>query len=635
MYPQYVNEPPGEYDRGTTEKIMIADIIVRTRNPTSPLIDDDTLSQEVTPRNKLLRPDHAHSKLRPSSADYNSYNRITTTIDSENNIHSLDVTSPLEVGSSEQSLSSGIEYNSSIEDILIRGSLADIPVEASPLPTRKFQSKGSSIAKNSSSDLSNKLSETDPGSQNWYSDDNNYIRYFPGAGDDNQFTASLPGTNGSSSNDVLSHSGDFPSAFVDPPSLGSKKTKFFKFKQTLKNLKGSSSNGHPKLEKTSSLGIVKTNSTSAIDRLKVTDSSNTNLSSRSRSTDLGKVRLKRSSLEALTKVSSEENVLRKRSAIFHKQNSMGDSPNDNTNLPPLNIETQLIPTLDFVMAPNQNTHETDLLVSNSQGSTRYQLTPDERNLSGDSMSSSRGGRLLGGRSYRSQRPRTNPAGKPTPSLSREGSEKEIITSSYSVNPSSNHTPVNNRRFSRDVTEHISPLLSKKSPARRTTSWQNRNSYSKLSNDSYSSQDRIYNFSLDENQPHPKDRDRQPLAKPHPKYARSSSVTDPEDPGQTSGRGFTSSIDQSYHRPMRPHSSGGKMSSRKAMSVHPHNHPSSSGSLSYDPHGYGEHKMVSCTCSTCTVCYTIACIIIIHVTELKHVLFSFFLFFSITFTMYMY
>ncbi len=584
----------------------------------SPLTEDGDESPEVenTPLNeRRFTPNRTKKNVRSHSADYNSYNKVTTTIDSENNFHSLDVTSPLEGESSEQSLSSGIEYNSSMEDLLIGGSLADIPVEPSPVQSRKFKEHDSSLVKKDSSiddDLANdNVRGSD--SQNWYCEDSNNIQWFPKADDDeNLFTVSLPVTNGSSSNDIISQSGEFPSAFGDPPSLGTKKsTKIAnKLKKTFRNLTNS---GHPKLEKSSSLGIVKTHSTSAIDRLKVSNSSNSNLTSRSKSTDLGKIKLKRSSLEALTKVSSDESIVKQRTSLLIKQSSCGDNPNDNINLPPLNImETQIIPTLDFVSASPSDSNiygkEVSGLIDNSQGSSsQYYLTPElGKNLSCDSFTSSIGQRSGGrqGRSYRSQRIKLHQTKNPR---SLGDSDKDIFTSSL-MNPSPKTTPTITRH-SRDINDHVSPLSTRKPSARRTSSWQSRPTSYKLSNDSYSSQDKIYNFSLDDSsnsfgpshqQQAKINRDRQVYTRSPPHHHRSHSFTgDPVDDrgfrGDDDRRGFTSSVEPSlnHHRQTRPHSSGGKMSSRKAMSVLPNNQIQTS-SLSYDPRGYDDHvtRMVS-------------------------------------------
>ena len=638
LYPRYINKDPGEYDIGSNEKIFISDIVVRTQSLLSPMTEDreDSLGEEDTPlSHQSDGPNRTNKRVRPLSADLNTYSRISSARDQESSFHHLDVRSPLEGGSSEQSLSSGIEYNSSIEDLLIRGSLADIPVQPSPVQPRRNRTNDPLIKRISSAGLPNKIQSNgfDNGSQDWGQEDNRVgpPHWFPKADDEHQLTISLPVHNGSSSNEMMSGSGEFPSAFADPSSSTvSKKTKLTnKLRKTLKSLAGSTSSSsvtRPKLEKTNSLGAVKTSSTSAIDRLKINGTSSpSNLSTRSRSTDLGKIKLKRSSLEALTKVNSEESVIgssQRRDATLTKQNSLGDQPNIVVQHPPmLNIETQIIPTLEFI-STSQNMKDTEsgpggmaqsppsIISNHSQGSPHDQLSLElGKSLSVESMSSSiglRSGRP-GGRSYRSQRQRLHQTKNPRAATGDSDNKDSSFTSSLVVTNSStsllssrNETrPV---RLSRDTAEYGSPSLTKKSPARRTSSWQNRNSYAKLSNESYSSQDKNYNFSYEDNleipaisstlqyqQPHPHShlnphghthQSRQPGAAvvPHSPLIRSRSVNETSQ-GSEEGQcdriaeerhTFTTSVDPKplHFQQQRPHSSGGKTSTRRAMSIQP-------------------------------------------------------------------
>ena len=328
---------------------------------------------------------------------------------------------PYHMSYSTNSLSSGgIEcgYHSSNDDLLITASLADIPTVPSPLARRRMLHKPSR-----SFDRQSEIS------QEWLSQegDRNDIEWFPEAdsGSSKDFTYSLP-TSLSKNEQVasMSQSGEYSVVQSTVVSSGTNRLAQ-KLKNTLRNLKMSSStsttnSSHQKITKTSSLGVVQTRSTSALDRLKVNISSNGNLATeRSRSTDLGQAKIKNLSLEALTKVDSDENI--SKLLDTRKRGSIDVLSYHNKVLPLISYTRPSVPNIKY-----QSTEpSSDLSLPMSQ----------EKNLSGDSCGSghtqssvSTRGRSNVGRSYRIQREKLHQTRSHPSRVSTQQDKKDNLSS---------------------------------------------------------------------------------------------------------------------------------------------------------------------------------------------------------------
>ena len=386
--------------------------------------------------------------------------------------------------SSTNSLSSEVEgYNSSNDDLLISGALEDIPIEPSPLQHRRH------YVRNNDPSLSNHFDQ--PGravSQDWLSQDVRLSNgtgpeWFPGAVDDpREFTFSLS-MNATSKQDPpspMSQSGEHP--YSGQPNSNSGPNKLArKFKQTIKTLKESAT-GHRKLVKTSSLGMPQTRSTSALDRMKIKNSSPSSLSpqtqQRSRSTDLGRIKLKRESLEALTKVSSAENLAVSSSSSSYLQKQYSDEKTHNipnNRVPAIAVTRmsighqpvahQSVKSEETVSPPQYEQCEE---LSQSLGSTQQLSQEHGRNLSCESNGSgqtSLKSRAMG-KSYRSQRERLHQTrSNPRSSAS---DEKEGFTTSLIVPPTSspnfNNVP---RRISRESPSNESLSFTRIGSSRHT------------------------------------------------------------------------------------------------------------------------------------------------------------------------
>lgn len=423
----------------------MADIIAKTTNLSPPP------PQETIPLTR--RPAY-----RPVSADERFLHRMTSELDTilhsppslsnssstkipkENSVTSLSSLPPYDEGG---------DYNSSNDDLLISGSLADIPVQASPLNQRKTHRET-----NSSSSLIGFLNNSNShhhrrnSSQDWQLSQEDeegrpIIEWFPEADDSRSFNYSLPASVSNKSDrpfsSSMSHSGELSTSYSNnnriqtPPTCNSPNKFTRKVKATLKILTGSSSSSHRKLTKTSSLGTTQARSTSALDRLKV---SNSIISQRSKSTDLGRIKIKDLSLEALTKVNSAENV-------------HSTSPGQCKEAPPpmisytrpslsqLHYTVQLPSSSSQQQQQNKNDSPEELTFINSIS----QQLSQERNLSGESNEASRGRSGGGGRSYRSQRERLHQT-RSRHSITEESlsNSSSLIISPATFGPSSKKSP---------------------------------------------------------------------------------------------------------------------------------------------------------------------------------------------------
>ena len=388
---------------------------------------------------------------RPISADETLIHRITTELDSYLKDNSSPLPSRPRPTNHSSNNSFGSEYySSSNDDLLISGSLADIPVVPSPLRQRKIYTRN---GEGSGTVFSNNFVDGSP--QEWLSqeeerggeEEEEVVEWFPGAAgteeeDVKGFTYSLPvgmnKTSDPSSSSVMSQSGEY----VPVPVRSNSPSKFARrIKQTIRNLTGtSSSSSHRKLTKTSSLGVVQTCSTSALDRLKVKNpslTSNQSIGQRSRSTDLGRIKIKGSSLEALTKVSSsvENLTLAERQRL--QKHHYTDHP-----IPPS------LAQLHYTVVQQQQPTRSSSLPQSSADSDPSQLSPSN-NLSGESNggTAGRGARTAGGRSYRNQRERLHQT------RSRGGlEEKDVPPITQGSNPPT-------RRVSRETAPASSEGLS--------------------------------------------------------------------------------------------------------------------------------------------------------------------------------
>ena len=389
---------------------------------------------------------------RPISADETLIHRITTELDSYLKDNSSPLPSrPRPTNHSSNNSFASEYYSSSNDDLLISGSLADIPVVPSPLRQRKIYPRN---GEGSGTVFSNNFVDSSP--QEWLSqeeerggeEEEEVVEWFPGAAgteeeeeDVKGFTYSLPvgmnKTSDPSSSSVMSQSGEY----VPVPVRSNSPSKFARrIKQTIRNLTGtSSSSSHRKLTKTSSLGVVQTCSTSALDRLKVKNpslTSNQSIGQRSRSTDLGRIKIKGSSLEALTKVSSSVENL----TLAERQRLQKHHYTDHPIPPSL---AQLHYTV--VQQPTRSSS----LPQSSADSDPSQLSPSN-NLSGESNgggTAGRGARAAGGRSYRNQRERLHQT------RSRGGlEEKDVPPITQGSNPPT-------RRVSRETAPASSEGLS--------------------------------------------------------------------------------------------------------------------------------------------------------------------------------
>lgn len=299
LYPQYVHGEAGEYERSASEKIVVADIEAKVQHFMS-MRDPRGVTSDPSINLQSFAPAH----IRSASADdrllhgigsflfndsFDSFPRFTPSAQNDSAM-SIDSEEP-----------SGL--NSSTDDLLISGSLADIPVEQSPSALKQCTKSNlttSSLPRQQMDELY---------SQEWLSaQDHNHVEsmpeWFPNSAD-MVYLDSLP-TDGSCS-------GDAPVitdiANVSPPTAVAKSS-FAKFKQTLKHLTGSSTD---RKARKSNSSVIHTSSTSALDKLRVnsTQGSFTPLAQRSLSTELGRVKPQGSrqlSLEFLTRVGSTENV---------------------------------------------------------------------------------------------------------------------------------------------------------------------------------------------------------------------------------------------------------------------------------------------------------------------------------------
>lgn len=304
--------------------------------------------------------------------------------------HVLDTGSPLQDGSSMNSLSSEPINSLNDDDLLIAGDLSEIPVDQSPLIHRR-QSGGLPHARDSSLEY---LSGNEP-------------VWFPPAEDERNFDSySYP------------EPGRVHHPYLEPePGYKDKHGGSHKLAQRLKgmiqNLTGSSPNNHRKVCKTSSASIIQTSSTSALDRIKVGSAltSHALQSQRSKSTDLGRLKIKKDgqySLEALTKVNSAENLMvptiNGRGYFLQKHRSEEDTH-----------ETSLeVDILSPVGIPRATSYSSSNISGSSQG-----LVPDlSRNLSEDSHTGSQTRLSAGGgggaRSYRTQRKKLHQTSSRTP-----------------------------------------------------------------------------------------------------------------------------------------------------------------------------------------------------------------------------
>lgn len=367
--------------------------------------------------------------------------------------------------------------------MLISGALEDIPIERSPLQHRRH------FVRNNHPSLSNHFDQPGRGvSQDWLSQDVRLSNgtgpeWFPGAADDPReftFSLSLNATSKHDPSSPMSQSGEH--SYSGQPNSNSGPNKLArKFKQTIKTLKESAT-GHRKLVKTSSLGLPQTRSTSALDRMKIKNSSPSSLSpqtqQRSRSTDLGRIKLKRESLEALTKVSSAENlaVSSNNANYLQKQHSNEKTYNIANNRVPTIAVTRL--SIDHQPVVHQSVKSEETAspsqyeqyeeLSQTLGSAQQLSQEHGRNLSCESNGSgqtSLKSRAVG-KSYRSQRERLHQTrSNPRSSTS---DDKEGFSTSSIVAPSSSPNFNNiTRRTSRDSPSNESLSFTRIGSSRHT------------------------------------------------------------------------------------------------------------------------------------------------------------------------
>ena len=578
-----MNGESGEFIRGSNEKITVADISVRTSKLIFPSNDDDNedLTEDQTSRLGTLK--YIGNPLRSSSTDYNHFDELGSDY-----IHALDTSSPLHEGSS-NSLSSEVGFHSSSDDLLISACLADIPLDSSPVQQRKRLD----IERISSAGLPNRIQEfkqqdlsdtsNQSVSQEWLSEQNHVMNgitfeWFPEA-DDRQYTTSLPGP---LMNEFVSPSTELSSG-NEQNSLSGTTTLAQKLKQKFKTLTGSSSN-HRKLSKSNSLGITQTRSTSALDRLKVGSSSAiTTQNQRSYSTDLGKIKLKRVSLEALTKVNSVENK-----PGFSTSHQKTDYSNENTRRISFPVgDEQMIPTFQIspsldeqLSFPTTERAISSSLISdirtNHSGSfsqvpaVAYQLSEEQgKNLSGESTGSVQRNRT-GGRSYRSERRRLHQTKTSRVSIT----DMESLTKTPSL--IGNHSNISTS--SRRNQDHKSYTRMTPSRINNRQNFQHKNNFTKPNTEIYDNtglESRCYNSSFEESLHvsaiSPTGRPEQFVQSLHVPLTRSHSLSETSDGSGGSSHKLVSSINvsQPYHSQQhRPHSSGCKQSVRKTLSVHP-------------------------------------------------------------------
>ena len=582
-----MNGESGEFIRGSNEKITVADISVRTSKLIFPSNEDDgeDLTEDQTSRLGTLK--YIGNPLRSSSTDYSHFDELELDY-----IHALDTSSPLHEGSS-NSLSSEVGFNSSSDDLLISACLADIPLDSSPVQQRK-QLLHLDIERISSAGLPNRVQEfkqqdlsdtsNQSVSQEWLSEQNHVMNgitfeWFPGADDDRQYTTSLPGP---LMNEFVSPSTELSSG-NEQTSLSGTTTLAQKLKQKFKTLTGSSSN-HRKLSKSNSLGITQTRSTSALDRLKVGSSSAiTTQNQRSYSTDLGKIKLKRVSLEALTKVNSVENK-----PGFSTSHQKTDYSNENTHrISVPGGDEQMIPTFQISPLLDEQlsfpTTVSSSLISdirtNHSGSfsqvpaVAYQLSEEQgKNLSGESAGSVQRNRS-GGRSYRSERRRLHQTKTSRASIT----DMESLTKTPSLIGNYSNISTSSRRT---ATNQDHKSYTRMTPCRinNRQNLQHKNNFTKPNTEIYDNtglESRCYNSSFEESLHvsaiSPTGRPEQFVQSLHVPLTRSHSLSETSEGSGGSGHKLVSSINvsQPYHsQQQRPHSSGGKQSVRKTLSVHP-------------------------------------------------------------------
>lgn len=583
LYPQYVNGQSGEFIRGSNEKITVADISVRTSKLIFPSNEDDNedLTEDQTSRLGTLK--YIGNPLRSSSIDYNHFDELGLDY-----IHALDTSSPLHEGSS-NSLSSEVGFHSSSDDLLISASLADIPLDSSPVQQRKHLD----IERISSAGLPNRIQEfkqqdlsdtsNQSVSQEWLSEQNHVMNgitfeWFPEA-DDRQYTTSLPGH---LMNEFVSPSTELSSG-NEQNSLSGTTTLAQKLKQKFKTLTGSSSN-HRKLSKSNSLGITQTRSTSALDRLKVGSSSAiTTQNQRSYSTDLGRIKLKRVSLEALTKVNSVENK-----PGFSTSHQKTNYSNENTHrisfpegdeqmIPTFQISPSLGEQLSFPTTERaiQSSLISDIRTNHSGSFSQvpavaYQLSEEQgKNLSGESAGSVQRNRSVG-RSYRSERRRLHQTKPSRASVT----DMESLTKTPSLIGNYSNISTSSRRNQ----DHKSYTRMIPSRINNRQNLQHKNNFTKPNTEIYDNtglESRCYNSSFEESLHvsaiSPTGRPEQFVQSLHVPLTRSHSLSETSEGSGGSGHKLVSSINVSqpyYSQQQRPHNSGCKQSVRKTLSVHP-------------------------------------------------------------------
>ena len=304
------------------------------------------------------------------------------------------------------------------DDLLIVGDLSEIPVEHSPLTSSIHRISSSGIPHINNSSLE------------WLS--GNEPEWFPDAEDGRNFDSFSYPEPGQGN---VSYPGQGPVSYKFGGVGSSKFAR--RLKGVFQNLTGSSPNSHRKVHKTSSASIIHTSSTSALDRMKVGPTGHTLQGQRSKSTDLGrfKIRKNQHSLETLTKVNSAENLaINGRGYPLLKHHS-----DENTHKISRNNSID-VPTFEEITSNMQKPSP-----SNS-GSSQGLVSNLGKNLSEDSITGSQT-RLLGGtRSYRSQRQKLHHTSSRT---SKDAPTKDAPTTPTSTVPSFPAHTTPTRRISND------------------------------------------------------------------------------------------------------------------------------------------------------------------------------------------